>query len=65
MYQGPDALNSVLHYPMYGALVDTFAIPGQQNMSSLADMITQSQQKFEVIGTFLIKYRIFCLTISI
>ena len=49
MYQGPNALDSVLHYPMYDAIVNTFAIPGQQNMTALTDMIAQSKQKFKVV----------------
>ena len=28
IYQGPQALDSVLNYPMYPALVSAFAIPG-------------------------------------
>src|SRR5580704_12997158 len=38
-YQGPQALDAVLQYPMYNALVSAFAIPGDQNMSALQDMI--------------------------
>lgn len=53
MFQGPNALDSVLNYPMYGALVDAFTIPGKQNMSALTDMIAQSKQKFKVIETVL------------
>lgn len=49
-FQGSQALDSVLHYPMYGALVDAFAIPGALNISALADMIVQSKQKFKVGG---------------
>ncbi len=47
-YQGPQALDSILQYPMYGALVDAFAIPGPQNMSAMTDMIAQSKAKFKV-----------------
>ncbi|KAI0698482.1 alpha-amylase [Cytidiella melzeri] len=55
-YQGPQALDAILHYPMYNALVDAFAIPGAQNMSALVDMIAQTQLKFPepgVLGNFL------------
>ena len=47
-YQGPQALDSILNYPMYNALVDAFAIPGKQNISSLVDTIAQSKKKFKV-----------------
>ena len=33
---------------MYNALVDAFAIPGKQNISSLVDTIAASKQKFKV-----------------
>ena len=33
---------------MYNALIDAFAIPGQQNMSALTDMITQIKAKSTV-----------------
>jgi len=55
-YQGPQALDSVLQYPMYNALVEAFAIPGPQNMSALVDMINQSEAGFPdpgVLGNFL------------
>ena len=47
-YQGPQALDAILNYPMYNALIDAFAIPGQQNMSALTDMITQIKAKSTV-----------------
>ena len=47
-YQGPDALDSILNYPTYDALVSAFAIPGAQNMSALTDKIAQSQKMFKV-----------------
>ncbi|KAI9569521.1 glycoside hydrolase family 13 protein [Boletus coccyginus] len=50
MFQGPNALDSVLNYPMYNALVNAFAIPGQQNTSALADTIALSKQKFTDCG---------------
>ncbi|KIJ69594.1 glycoside hydrolase family 13 protein [Hydnomerulius pinastri MD-312] len=56
LYQGPDSLDSILHYPMYGALVDAFTIPGQQNMSAVSDMIAQSKEKFKdpgLLGNFI------------
>ncbi|KAF9228592.1 alpha-amylase [Gyrodon lividus] len=56
LYQGPNSLDSILHYPMYGALVDAFTIPGLQNMSAVADMIAQSKKKFtdpRLLGNFI------------
>lgn len=44
-YQGPQALDSTLNYPMYGALVQAFTIPGQQNMSAVTDMIAEQRAK--------------------
>ncbi|EMD38673.1 glycoside hydrolase family 13 protein [Gelatoporia subvermispora B] len=56
IYQGSDALDATLNYPMYGALVNAFAIPGQQNMSALTDMIALNKQLFKdtgLLGNFL------------
>ncbi|KAG9318337.1 alpha-amylase [Chiua virens] len=50
MFQGPNALDSVLNYPIYDALVNAFTIPGPQNMSALTDVIAQSQQKYKDLG---------------
>ena len=50
-YQGPQAMDAILQYPMYTALIDTFAIPGAQNISALVDMINQSKAKFSVRPT--------------
>ncbi len=47
-YQGPKALDAILNYPLYNALVDAFAIPGPQNMSALADTVAQIQAKSTV-----------------
>ncbi len=47
-YQGPQALDSVLNFPMYSALMESFAIPGPRNVSALADVIEQSKIKFKV-----------------
>ncbi|RDX42676.1 alpha-amylase [Lentinus brumalis] len=55
-YQGPKALDAILNYPLYNALVEAFAIPGPQNMSALADMITQIKAKSTdptLLGNFL------------
>ncbi|EPT01849.1 hypothetical protein FOMPIDRAFT_162705 [Fomitopsis schrenkii] len=55
-FQGPDALDSILNYPTYNALVSAFAIPGAQNMSALTEKITQSQKSFKdptLLGNFL------------
>ena len=49
-------MDAILQYPMYTALVNTFALPGQQNMSALEDMIQQSATLFKdptVLGNFL------------
>ncbi|KAH0830442.1 glycoside hydrolase family 13 protein [Lanmaoa asiatica] len=61
VFQGPNALDSVLNYPMYTAIVDAFAIPGQQNMSAMTDTIAQSKQKFKVIETIFTQYWLVCL----
>ncbi|KAF8502450.1 alpha-amylase [Gautieria morchelliformis] len=53
-YQG--ALDSVLNYPMYDALVQAFALPGPQNMSGLVQIMDQSKQQYKdmsVLGNFL------------
>ncbi|TFK46032.1 alpha-amylase [Heliocybe sulcata] len=49
-YQGPEALDSVLNYPMYAALTNGFAIPGQLNLSAIADTMAQSKKKFKDVG---------------
>ncbi|CAK5279384.1 unnamed protein product [Mycena citricolor] len=59
MYQGTDALPSVLNYPTYHALVSAFALPGPQNMSALVDILNQSNAQYTVrlicsrLGNFL------------
>lgn len=55
-YQGPDALASVLNFPMYTALQSAFFIPGDNNVSALVDVLEQSQAKFvdtTVLGNFI------------
>ncbi|RPD65845.1 alpha-amylase [Lentinus tigrinus ALCF2SS1-7] len=55
-YQGPKALDAILNYPLYNALVDAFAIPGKQNMSALTDMVAQIKAKSTdptLLGNFL------------
>ncbi|TFY50619.1 hypothetical protein EVJ58_g10968, partial [Rhodofomes roseus] len=55
-YQGPDALDSILNYPIYDALVSAFAMPGTQNISALTDKVAQSQKMFKdptLLGNFL------------
>jgi alpha-amylase len=55
-YQGPHALDAILQYPMYTAIVEAFAIPGPQNVSALVDMTKQSKTKFAdpgLLGNFL------------
>lgn len=64
MYQGPQALDSVLNYPMYSALLSGFSIPGPLNISAIVDVFQQSKVKFTV-GLSLLQYRCCsCLTIT-
>ena len=42
-YQGPNALDATLNYPMYNSLVEAFAIPGAQNMSAVTSMMAQQR----------------------
>lgn len=64
MYQGPQALDSVLNFPMYSALVSGFSIPGPRNISAVADVFQQSKTKFKA-GLPSIRYRYCsCLTIT-
>jgi len=56
MYQGPQALDSVLNFPLYSALVEAFSIPGPLNVSALTDVFTQSKTLFKdtgLLGNFL------------
>ncbi|OJT14173.1 Alpha-amylase 1 [Trametes pubescens] len=55
-WQGKQALDAILNYPMYNALVQAFTIPGPQNMSAVTDMIAQIKQKSSdptLLGNFL------------
>lgn len=55
-YQGPNALDSVLNFPMYTALVQAFMIPGPQNMSAVTDVLDQSKTLYTdttLLGNFL------------
>ncbi|KAJ7890427.1 glycoside hydrolase family 13 protein [Mycena leptocephala] len=47
-FQGPDALDSTLNYPLYYALVAAFGLPGPQNMSALTDVLSQSKTTYTV-----------------
>lgn len=47
-FQGPKALDSVLNYPMYGALQKAFMIPGSQNASALEEVLGEERRKFKV-----------------
>lgn len=54
-YQGPQGLESVLNFPMYRALVDTFGIPGTLNSTGLANTIEESKRRFTdttLLGNF-------------
>ncbi|KAG2149365.1 glycoside hydrolase family 13 protein [Suillus clintonianus] len=56
IYQGPDALDSILNYPMYTALLEAFTIPGPQNTSAVTNMIAQEAAKFKdptLLGNFI------------
>jgi len=56
MYQGPQALDSVLNFPLYSALVSAFALPGPQNVSALTEVFQESKTKFKdvtLLGNFL------------
>ncbi|KAG2080264.1 glycoside hydrolase family 13 protein [Suillus cothurnatus] len=55
LFQGSNALDSTLNYPMYTALLNAFTIPGPQNTSAVADMIAQEAAKFKdptLLGNF-------------
>ncbi|KAJ7074335.1 glycoside hydrolase family 13 protein [Mycena amicta] len=55
-FQGSDALDSVLNYPLLYALQAAFQIPGPQNMSALIDNFAQSKLAYSdttVLGNFL------------
>ncbi|KAI0646787.1 alpha-amylase [Trametes meyenii] len=55
-WQGKQALDAILNYPVYNALVQAFSIPGPQNMSALANMIADVKQKSAdptLLGNFL------------
>lgn len=49
-------LDSILHFPLYKALLDSFTIPGKLNMSILALEVDEAKAKFAdvgILGTFL------------
>ena len=49
-------MDSILHYPMYNALLSAFGLPGPQNMSAMTDMISQCSTLFKdptLLGNFL------------
>ncbi|KAG6334459.1 hypothetical protein ID866_4637 [Astraeus odoratus] len=55
-FQGPNALDSVLHYPMYYALAEAFSIPGPLNTSAVSNLMAQSKTLFKdtgLLGNFL------------
>ncbi|KAF8510219.1 alpha-amylase [Hysterangium stoloniferum] len=55
-YQGSQALDSVLNYPIYDALVQAFALPGPQNITGLVQIMQQSKEQYQdlsVLGNFL------------
>ncbi|KXN90497.1 Alpha-amylase 1 [Leucoagaricus sp. SymC.cos] len=55
-YQGPQALDSVLNFPLYSALMECFAIPGPRNTSAVQNVLEQSKIQFRdtgLLGNFL------------
>jgi hypothetical protein len=42
------AMDSVLNYPLYDAIVQGFSIPGPGNMSNVSDVMSQIQNNFKV-----------------
>ncbi|TCD68229.1 hypothetical protein EIP91_011298 [Steccherinum ochraceum] len=55
-YQSDTELDSILNYPMYTALMDAFAIPGELNTSSITDTLDAYKTKFKdpgLLGNFL------------
>ncbi|KAJ7632245.1 glycoside hydrolase family 13 protein [Roridomyces roridus] len=55
-WQGPQALDSVLNYPLYYALQAAFTLPGPQNMSALTSVLSQSKAAYKdttLLGNFL------------
>jgi len=55
-WQGPDALDSVLNFPLYSALLKAFSIPGPLNASSIANELTVAPSFFHdttVLGNFM------------
>ncbi|KAF7311634.1 Not1-domain-containing protein [Mycena kentingensis (nom. inval.)] len=55
-FQGSDALDSVLNYPLFNALGSAFQLPGPQNMSALVDVMAQTASGYSdatLLGNFL------------
>ncbi|KAJ3482123.1 hypothetical protein NLI96_g7190 [Meripilus lineatus] len=55
-YQADNELDSILNYPMYGALVEAFAIPGNLNTSAVSSLMEIYPNKFKdpgLLGNFL------------
>lgn len=48
-YQADNELDSILNYPMYGALVEAFAIPGNLNTSAVSSLMEIYPNKFKVL----------------
>ncbi|KAH9483823.1 Alpha-amylase A [Psilocybe cubensis] len=56
MYQGPQALDSVLNFPLYAALLGAFQIPGPADITTLVNVFEESKKKFAdvtLLGNFL------------
>ncbi|TFY81305.1 hypothetical protein EWM64_g2707 [Hericium alpestre] len=54
--QYQDAMDSILNYPMYDALVQAFSIPGPRNVSAVTTVLQDIQQNMKdptVMGNFL------------
>lgn len=54
-WQGPDALDSVLNFPMYEAIRDAYTIPGPNNITQLERVFAEVKEKFHdttLLGNF-------------
>lgn len=49
-WQGPDALDSVLNFPMYEAIRDAYTIPGPNNITQLERVFAEVKEKFHASG---------------
>lgn len=55
-WQGPEALDSVLNFPMYTAIRDAYTLPGPKNATQLDQVFAEAKSKFHdttLLGNFL------------